>query len=267
MGVSSDDELERLIEDERKSGIFLTVLGFGTGNYQDAKMQKLADKGNGNHAYIDNLNEAKKVLVNEFGGTLFTIAKDVKLQIEFNPAKVQGYRLIGYENRMLAKEDFNNDKKDAGELGSGHTVTALYEIVPVGIETAVFDKVDDLKYQKTKTKEVAVGDFNGELMNIKLRYKKPDGELSKLIQHPVMDQNIPINVTSDNLRFASAVAEFGMLLRNSEFKGNSTYKGVQLLAANALQKDAEGYRKEFIELVKKAQKLSKEVVVNEYGED
>ena len=267
VGVSSDDELERLIEDERKSGIFLTVLGFGTGNYQDAKMQKLADKGNGNHAYIDNLNEAKKVLVNEFGGTLFTIAKDVKLQIEFNPAKVQGYRLIGYENRMLAKEDFNNDKKDAGELGSGHTVTALYEIVPVGIETNVFDKVDDLKYQKTKTKEVAVGDFNGELMNIKLRYKKPDGELSKLIQHPVMDQNIPINVTSDNLRFASAVAEFGMLLRNSEFKGNSTYKGVQLLAANAIQKDAEGYRKEFIELVKKAQKLSKEVVVIEYGED
>src|SRR5213075_2292550 len=151
VGASSDDELERMIEEEKKSGVFLTVLGYGMGNYKDSKMQKLADKGNGNHAYIDELNEAKKVLVNEFGGTLFTIAKDVKLQIEFNPAKVQGYRLIGYENRLLNKEDFNDDKKDAGELGSDHTVTALYEVIPVGIKDTFLKKVDDLKYQKNKT--------------------------------------------------------------------------------------------------------------------
>ena len=148
VGESSDDAMERMIEEERKSGVFLTVLGYGMGNYKDSKMQKLADKGNGNHAYIDGISEAKKVLVNEFGGTLFTIAKDVKLQIEFNPAKVQGYRLIGYENRMLAKEDFNDDKKDAGELGSGHTVTALYEVIPVGVKSDFLEKVDSLKYQK-----------------------------------------------------------------------------------------------------------------------
>lgn len=261
VGVSSDDELERLIEDERKSGIFLTVLGYGTGNYQDAKMQKLADKGNGNHAYIDNQNEAKKVLVNEFGGTLFTIAKDVKLQIEFNPAKVQGYRLIGYENRMLAKEDFNNDKKDAGELGSGHTVTALYEIIPVRIESEELDSVDKLRYQKNK-KQKAETAFKGELMNIKLRYKQPDGEVSKLLQHPVSDQKNSITDASDNLQFAAAVAEFGMLLRNSAYKANSSFNKVEQLAANALQNDEEGYRKEFIDLVKKAQKLSKDVAVN-----
>jgi Ca-activated chloride channel family protein len=255
VGVSSDDELERLIEEERKSGIFLTVLGYGTGNYQDAKMQKLADKGNGNHAYIDNLTEAKKVLVSEFGGTLFTIAKDVKLQIEFNPAKVQGYRLIGYENRMLAKEDFNNDKKDAGELGSGHTVTALYEIIPVGIKADEFQKVDELRYKKPVEKNEVLT-FNGELLNIKLRYKQPDGDMSKLIQHPVMDKNADISTASDNLRFAASVAQFGMLLRNSAFKYNSSYKKVEQLAANALQNDREGYRKEFLELVRKAQKLS-----------
>jgi len=180
VGQSSDDELERLIEEERKSGIFLTVLGYGTSNYQDAKMQKLADKGNGNHAYIDNFTEAKKVLVSEFGGTLFTIAKDVKLQIEFNHAKVQGYRLIGYENRMLAKEDFNNDKKDAGELGSGHTVTALYEIIPVGIKATEFEKVDELRYKKAEKNNEKLS-FKGELLNIKLRYKQPDSDVSKLL--------------------------------------------------------------------------------------
>jgi Ca-activated chloride channel family protein len=174
-----------LIEKERQSGIFLSVLGFGMGNYKDNKMQQLADKGNGNHNYIDNLNEAKKVLVNEFGGTIFTIAKDVKLQIEFNPSLVNVYRLIGYENRMLANEDFNDDKKDAGELGAGHTVTALYEIIPVGINDTLIGKVDDLKYQRKK--EVS---YNGnELMNIKLRYKEPESETSKLITYPVVDMN------------------------------------------------------------------------------
>jgi Ca-activated chloride channel homolog len=259
VGVSSDDELERLIEDERKTGIFLTVLGFGTGNYQDAKMQKLADKGNGNHAYIDNQSEAKKVLVSEFGGTLFTIAKDVKLQVEFNPAKVQGYRLIGYENRVLAKEDFNNDKKDAGELGSGHTVTALYEVIPVGVKSNELDTLDELRYQKPANKNDATT-FAGELMNIKLRYKQPDGDVSKLIQHPVMDSKLSINQASENLRFAAAVAEFGMLLRNSAYKGEGSYQLVEQLASNATTNDAEGYRKEFLELVKKAQALIKKDV-------
>ena len=266
VGLSSDDALERLIEEERKSEIFLTVLGFGTGNYQDAKMQKLADKGNGNHAYIDNLNEAKKVLVNEFGGTLFILAKDVKLQIEFNPTKVQGYRLIGYENRMLAKEDFNNDKKDAGELGSGHTVTALYEIVPIGIDTKLFDKVDDLKYQKTKNSLSVNDENNSELMNIKFRYKEPDGEVSKLIQHPIIDRDYPIQTTSENLRFATAVAAFGMILRNDELKEKCSYKLVKSLASTSMVHDENGYKKEFVQMVEKAQKLSKEGVVNDEGE-
>lgn len=259
VGMSSDDALERMIEDKRKTGIFLTVLGYGTGNYQDAKMQKLADKGNGNHAYIDNQSEAKKVLVNEFGGTLFTIAKDVKLQVEFNPAKVQGYRLIGYENRMLAKEDFNNDKKDAGELGSGHTVTALYEVIPVGVKSDELEIVDALKYQKSLQK-IATGSFANELMNIKLRYKQPDGETSKLVQQPVMDKNTSIYQASENMRFAAAVAQFGMLLRNSAYKGTGNYKLVATLAGNALGSDAQGYRKEFLELVKKAGMINKKDV-------
>jgi Ca-activated chloride channel family protein len=256
VGASSDDEMERLIEDERKSGVFLTVLGYGMGNYKDSKMQKLADKGNGNHAYIDGLNEAKKVLVNEFGGTLFTIAKDVKLQIEFNPGKVQGYRLIGYENRLLNKEDFNDDKKDAGELGSGHTVTALYEVIPVGIKDTLMKKVDELKYQKTNT-ALGTGSANGEIMNIKFRYKQPDGDVSKLIEHPVFDTKLAIAATSDNFRFAAAVAEFGMLLRQSEYKSNSSFGNVITLATNAKGRDAEGYRSEFIELVSNAQSIAK----------
>lgn len=260
VGSSSDDALERLIEEERKSGIFLTVLGYGMGNYQDAKMQKLADKGNGNHAYIDDLNEARKVLVNEFGGTLFTIAKDVKLQIEFNSTKVQGYRLIGYENRMLAKEDFNNDKKDAGELGSGHTVTALYEIIPVGLKSHELDSVDALRYQKPQQKEALV--FTGELMNIKLRYKQPDGEVSKLLQQPVLDKTGSIDAASDNLRFAAAVAQFGMILRNSPYKAGSSYASIEQLAGPASANDPGGYRKEFLTLTQKARKLSKEVAVN-----
>jgi Ca-activated chloride channel family protein len=255
IGASSDDEMERLIEEERKSGVYLTVLGYGMGNYKDSKMQKLADKGNGNHAYIDGLNEAKKVLVNEFAGTLFTIAQDVKLQIEFNPAKVQGYRLIGYENRLLNKEDFKDDKKDAGDLGSGHVVTALYEIVPVGVESEFLKEVDGLKYQKTKNVKISGGQ---EVMNIKLRYKSPESEISKLIEHPVVDQHLPIDQTSENLRFAAAVAEFGMLLRNSEFKQNSSYQNVLTLAIKAKEQDEEGYRKEFIELVKKAAALQKD---------
>ena len=248
VGASSDDELVRMIEKERESGVFLTVLGYGMGNYKDNKMQKLADKGNGNHAYIDGLSEAKKVLVSEFGGTLFTIAKDVKLQVEFNPERVQGYRLIGYENRLLNKEDFNDDKKDAGELGSGHTVTALYEVIPVGVKSSFLKEVDALKYQSQKT--TAAG--SPELMTVKFRFKTPDSNKSKLMEHPIMDEQTPFEKSSENIRFAAAVAQFGMLLRDSEFKGTSTYGSIVKIASGAKGKDEEGYRKEFIRLVKKA---------------
>lgn len=254
VGLSSDDALETLIENERKSGVFLTVLGYGMGNYQDSKMQKLADKGNGNHAYIDGINEAKKVLVNEFGGTLFTIAKDVKLQVEFNPARVKSYRVIGYENRMLAKEDFNNDQKDAGELGSGHSVTALYEITPIGVKDDLTDSVDALRYQPAK-KVKARNDFGNEVMNIKLRYKKPDGDESKLLQYPLSDNGVLLNRTSDNFRFAAAVAEFGMLLGNSEYKGKGNFEMVEQMAKQAIGDDTEGYRKEFVQMVQNASLL------------
>lgn len=255
VGVSSDDELERLIEEKRKSGVFLTVLGFGTGNYQDAKMQKLADKGNGNHAYIDNISEAKKVLINQFGGTLFTIAKDVKLQVEFNPATVQGYRLIGYENRMLAKEDFNNDKKDAGELGSGHTVTALYEIIPTGIDARELHTVDDLKYQKpVKAKP---GTFNAnEVMTVKFRYKKPDGDKSLLLEKIIYGQAVNFNNADNNMVLAAAVAQLGMNLKNSEFKGDGNYRWIlkTLKQRNGLLNDA--YKKELFGLVEAASKIN-----------
>ncbi len=253
IGISSDAELETMIEKERESGVFLTVLGFGTGNYQDAKMQKLADKGNGNHAYIDQLSEAKKVLVNEFGGTLFTIAKDVKLQVEFNPSIVQGYRLIGYENRMLNKEDFNNDKKDAGEMGSGHTVTALYEIIPAGVSSSFLQKVDTLKYQVEE--KFSATTFSKEIMTVKLRYKQSDGDKSTLMEIPVRDENKQIQFTSANYRFAAAVAEFGLLLRSSSFKQLATYKDVLSLAGNAIGTDKEGYRKEFVKLVQSANSI------------
>jgi len=250
VGVSSDDELVRLIENERKAGVFLSVLGYGMGNYKDNKMQQLADKGNGNHSYIDNISEARKVLVNEFGSTLFTIAKDVKIQIEFNPSKVQAYRLIGYENRMLAAEDFNDDTKDAGELGSGHTVTALYEIIPVGVKDSFSKSVDPLKYQYNNG-EIADED-SPEIMMIKLRYKEPVGEVSKLINHPVIDSHLKLTNTSDNFRFSAAVAEFGLLLRDSEYKQQSSFSQVASLAKSARGKDESGYRSEFIRLVESA---------------
>jgi Ca-activated chloride channel family protein len=253
VGVSSNGELERMVEKERESGVFLTVLGYGMGNYKDSKMQILADKGNGNHAYIDGESEAKKVLVNEFGGTMFTIAKDVKLQIEFNPSRVQGYRLIGYENRLLNKEDFNDDKKDAGELGSGHTVTALYEIIPVGVDDEFLKKVDELKYQKKAKSSKASG--SDEMLTVKFRYKEPSGSESKLIEHPVIDKEIAFDHTSENFRFAASVAEFGMLLTDSKFKSNASFAHVIQTAKNAKGKDSEGYRKEFITLVRKADNL------------
>ncbi|MFN5170096.1 MAG: von Willebrand factor type A domain-containing protein [Cyclobacteriaceae bacterium] len=249
VGESSDQAMEKLIEQKREEGVFLTVLGFGMGNYKDSKMEVLADKGNGNYAYIDNILEAQKVLVNEFGGTLFTIAKDVKLQIEFNPARVQAYRLIGYENRLLKDEDFNNDKKDAGELGSGHTVTALYEVIPVGVKSN-FHSIDPLKYQTQKKKdEVQFGDSD-EIMTIKFRYKKPDGNTSKLLVHAVVDKQVPLAKSSDNFRWSAAVAAFGMLLRDSEYVKGYTWEDVAQLAGGARGRDEQGYRIEFINLVK-----------------
>jgi Ca-activated chloride channel homolog len=254
VGESSNGGLERLIEQKRKDGIFLTTLGFGMGNYKDSKMETLADKGNGNNMYIDSILEAQKALVNEFGGTLFTIAKDVKLQIEFNPAKIKAYRLIGYENRMLKNEDFNNDKKDAGELGSGHTVTALYEIIPVGVDSE-FYKVDELKYQSTKL-EATAGKTN-EIMTVKFRYKKPDGEVSKLIVHPLLDQNISLDKSSNDFRWSAAVAAFGMILRESEYVKGFTAQDVTALAQGAKGIDKEGYRIEFINLTKSVGALAR----------
>lgn len=253
VGESSDDAMERLIEAERKGGVYLTVLGYGMGNYKDSKMQKLAQKGNGNHAYIDDISEAKKVLVNEFGGTMFAIAKDVKLQVEFNPALVQGYRLIGYENRMLAKEDFNDDKKDAGELGSGHTVTAIYEIIPVGVKDTMMGSVDALKYQQP----VKSGNYSGtEMMTVKARYKPVNSETSLLLEYPISNNITGIESASENLRFSASVAAFGMLLRNSDFKGAASYDMVLQLAKKAKGEDEEGYRAEFVKLVEKAKYLS-----------
>lgn len=253
VGASSDGELIRLIEEKREDGVFLTVLGFGTGNYKDSKMEQLADKGNGNYAYIDNILEAKKVLVQEMGGTLLTIAKDVKIQIEFNPAKVKGYRLVGYENRVLANEDFNDDKKDAGELGAGHTVTAIYEIIPAGSDEEMAS-VDPLKYQKTTVNTSIATD---EILTVKFRYKEPNENVSKLITMVVADKRKNLSSSSENLRFASAVAEFGMVLRDSKFKGNADFKSVLELAKNSKGKDVEGYRAEFIRLVEMAELLKK----------
>ncbi|GAB3932048.1 vWA domain-containing protein [Larkinella terrae] len=252
VGASSDGDMQRLVEEKRKSGVFLSVLGFGMGNYKDNKLETLSDKGNGNYAYIDNLQEAQKVFGKEFGGTLFTVAKDVKLQLEFNPARVKGYRLIGYENRMLNNEDFHDDKKDAGEMGSGHTVTALYEIIPAGSESAYLKKVDSLKYQR---QAIPTGNET-ELLTLKICYKKPDSETSQLMKHVVNYQTQKWDNTSADLRFSASVAEFGLLLRDSEFKGNANYKQVITLAKQALGRDPEGYRGEFIRLVKLADSLS-----------
>ena len=255
IGASSDAEMVRLIEEKRKHGIFLTVLGFGMGNLKDSKMEALADHGNGNYAYIDNLLEARKVLVTEMGGTLVTIAKDVKIQVEFNPTRVQAYRLIGYENRLLADEDFNDDAKDAGELGAGHSVTALYEVVPVGAPPVETESVDPLRYQRPEedasgTRRTGEED---ELMFVKLRYKAPDGERSRLLELPVPDR---VENASTDLRFAASVAAFGMLLRDSEQCGDFTLADVSRLARASLGEDRHGYRAEFVRLVEATRELS-----------
>ncbi|WP_316746524.1 YfbK domain-containing protein [Pedobacter gandavensis] len=258
VGISSDQEMETLIEAKRKSGIFLTVLGYGMGNTKDSKMELLADKGNGNYAYIDNITEARKVLINEFGGTLFTVAKDVKLQVEFNPSKVQAYRLIGYENRLLEDKDFNDDLKDAGDMGAGHTVTAFYEIIPYGVNSSFTPSVDPLKYQENKA--LSSTNNNPEMLTVKMRYKQPDGDKSKLLQKAVLDTTFPFARASENFRFAAAVAEFGLLLRQSDFKQGASFEQVIGLAEAAQGKDTEGYRSEFLKLAKSTALLAKDLL-------
>lgn len=245
VGVSSDGEMVRLIEEKRQTGVFLTVLGVGEGNLQAAKMEKLADHGNGNYAYLDNMLEARKVLVHELGGTLYTVAKDVKVQVEWNPARVRAYRLIGYENRMLRNEDFTDDKKDAGEVGSGHSVTALYEIVLAGAETDVKIRMpDSLRYQqRSAAPSTAAGP---ELLFVKVRYKAPDGDDSHLLSRPVLAN--AASAPSVDFQFQTAVAEFGLLLRNSDHRGKADLARVIATAREALGSDPEGYRAEFVRL-------------------
>ncbi len=245
VGASSDAEMVQLIEEKRRTGVFLTVLGVGEGNLQAAKMEKLADKGNGNYAYLDNIAEAQKVLVHELGGTLYTVAKDVKIQVEWNPARVQGYRLIGYENRLLRNEDFADDKKDAGEVGSGHSVTALYEVVLVGAQTDEKIRMpDSLRYQRRESQSTSAA--GPELLFVKVRYKQPDGDQSRLLSQPVLagaDQK-----PSVDFQFQAAVAEFGLLLRNSDFRGKADLGHVIAAAREARGRDADGYRAEFVKL-------------------
>ncbi|MBA3899553.1 MAG: DUF3520 domain-containing protein, partial [Bacteroidetes bacterium] len=251
VGISSDQELVKLIEAQRETGIFLTVLGYGMGNLKDSKLEKLANKGNGNYAYIDNLQEANKVLVEELGATLFTIAKDVKLQVEFNPSMVKGYRLVGYENRTLEAKDFNDDKKDAGEMGAGHSVTAIYELVIS--DEGIKPKVNPLKYQKN---EEVSGDFSpDEFATIKIRYKEPKESKSKLLLMPVTGEETDLAKTSDDFRFSAAVAQFGMILSRSEFIGTSDYENTLSLARNAKGTDLEAYRAEFTRILELASKL------------
>ncbi|AII52004.1 vWA domain-containing protein [Hymenobacter sp. APR13] len=258
VGEQSDADMERLVTQERESGVFLSVLGFGSGNLQDSRMELLADKGNGNYAYLDNLGEARRVLVAQFGGTLFTLAKDVKVQVEFNPARVQQYRLLGYENRLLATQDFNDDRKDAGELGAGQQVTALYEIVPTGAPAAATSSTDPLKYQTMAPARFAE---STELLTVKLRYQEPQGSASRLLTLPVRGSRFdePIAQASENLRFAAAVAQFGLLLRQSQHRGTASWESTAALARSA--PDPDGTRAEFRELVQQAAALSSEVAV------
>jgi Ca-activated chloride channel family protein len=263
IGVTNQGDLIRLIEDKAKSGVFLSVLGVGTDNLKDSTMQKLADKGNGNYAYLDSLDEARKVLVQQVNGTLMTIAKDVKIQVEFNPARVASYRLIGYEKRMLRKEDFNNDKVDAGEIGAGHTVTALYEIVPAGTgavdPSASIPPVDPLKYQAPNSSPVAVAQADAkasqEMVTVKLRYKKPDGDRSELTERSFVDNGSKFENAAPDLKFAAAVAEFGMILRDSQYKGKGTLGAVIEWAQEGKGRDAAGYRAGFLDLARKTQAL------------
>lgn len=253
VGTTSEGELVRLVQEKAKSGVFLSVLGFGMGNIKDSMLEQLADKGNGNYAYIDSLAEARKTLVEQSGGTLQTIAKDVKIQVEFNPAVVAAYRLVGYENRLLAKEDFNNDKVDAGDIGAGHTVTALYEVVPVGVEPPVTGSVDALKYQTVKAPNAkSQTPNNAEMLTVKIRYKEPAGDVSSKLEFPLRDTGAAFASASPDFKFAAAVAAFGMVLRDSPHKGTSTMADVTAWGREGLADDTGGYRAEFLSLVERA---------------
>jgi Ca-activated chloride channel family protein len=258
VGISDRSSLIKLIEKEARTGVFLTALGFGMGNLKDSQLEQLAD--NGNYAYIDSIREARKVLVEEAGGTLVTIAKDVKIQVEFNPAEVASYRLIGYENRALRDEDFNDDTKDAGEIGAGHTVTALYEIVPQGIRHPA-PSVDPLKYQQPRYEPygpthsgnvLTEASGSGELFTVKIRWKEPDGNRSRLQELAVVDRGRSLSAASDDFCFAAAVAGFGMLLRDSDHSGDLTFQDVMALAENGMGRDRHGHRSGFLELVDQA---------------
>ncbi|TJZ50795.1 DUF3520 domain-containing protein [Sphingobacterium olei] len=255
VGASSDDDMEKLISRERESGVHISILGYGMGNYKDSKLELLANKGHGNYAYIDNITEARKAIITEFGGTLFTVAKDVKIQVEFNPNMVKAYRLVGYENRLMAAEDFNNDNKLGGDMGVGHAVTAIYEVVPAGVNSEIIGSVDDLKYQKTERKTTA--NNSSELATVKFRYKEPYGERSKLKQQIVLANAGNISAMSEDFQFATSVAELGMLLRNSDYKQNANFDGLIKRAKLAKGKDDEGYRAEFIRMAEDAKALTK----------
>jgi Ca-activated chloride channel family protein len=263
VGTTNQGDLVRLIEEKAKSGVFLTVLGFGMGNLKDSTLEKLADKGNGNYAYIDTLNEARKVLVEQMGGTLVTIAKDVKIQVDFNPAEATAYRLIGYENRLLQARDFNDDTKDAGEIGAGHAVTALYEIIPAGVDVDLPD-VEPSKYQYSAEEEsskdsaprgLTPAAHSGELLTVRLRYKEPDGQVSKLLKVPVTATGLTLAEASEDFVFAASVASFGMLLRGSEYVGDFTFEAVAEMAQGSISEDPHGYRTEFVALVDRATEL------------
>jgi Ca-activated chloride channel homolog len=249
VGSSSNADMENLIEEKRKSGVFLTCLGYGMGNYKDSKMEILANKGNGNYAYIDTIQEANRFLGKEFKGSMFAIAKDVKIQIEFNPNQVKAYRLIGYENRKLRPEDFKNDAIDAGELGSNHSVTALYEIIPAGSKSKFYTEADELKYTTTTPTE---NKYTNELATIKFRYKKPDGEQSIEMVQTIENKSSLLQNTSDDFKFSNAVAWFGLKLRDSKLIANSSSKDIIALAKQGLSNDSEGYKAEFIRLVEAA---------------
>jgi len=253
VGISDRSSLARMIESKARSGVFLTVLGFGSGNLKDSALEQLADRGNGNYAYVDGPLEARRVLVEEVGATLVTVAKDVKLQVEFNPERVAAYRLIGYENRLLATRDFDDDTKDAGEIGAGHSVTALYELVPAGIDDADTPPIE-LRYRPAaaagRAAEPAAATVSNETMTVKVRYKEPDGDTSRLLTFPVVDDGLTLAGASDDLRWAAAVAEFGMLLRDSEHAGVATIEQVERLADSARGRDVGGYRTEFLGLLR-----------------
>ena len=256
VGVTRDEDLVEMIQEKAKSGVFLTVLGFGQGNLKDSKMQKLADKGNGIYAYIDSMREAHRVLVEQMTGSLVTIAKDVKIQIEFNPAAVRAYRLVGYEKRLLANQDFSDDKKDAGEIGAGHTVTALYELVPAAMKESETSEEPGLKYQRVPQEKLTPQAESGELLTLRIRYKEPAQNASKLLEFTTKDGGARFGEATSDFRFASSVAAFGMMLRSSPYRGNLNYAAVAEFAAGALEPDPNGYRAEFLDLVRAAGKLT-----------